>query len=251
MAPRLSAKTTPKPGAPTREPTIGDNSRAMEEAERVQLISFVSKLSTAEDAIEAAKVPLKAAQKARSQIVGLAKAAGFTAKELERRLEEMRTPTRVMAETAVREHKHRRWLGILDADQSDLMLGDAAPEETKDEAHWKGEGYKAGLRQMDSKPPAECHTRFHQAYMKEHERGHLEVLTANAPKATPRSQAEQAAEDYAADNPEIDVAAAARKLKGDAAFMDRTAPGDPDEGFEATDEELSQQIGRPQPEEVV
>jgi hypothetical protein len=92
--------------------------------------------------------------------------------------------------------------------------------------------------------------------MQEHEKGLLEVLRANAPKPTPLSPAEQAKADFAADNPEIDVDKAAKALKNDPKFMDRSAPpeapapdespvaNDPDEGFEATEEELSAQIGR-------
>ncbi len=209
-----------------REVTEGDNARAIEEGERVQFISFLSRLSSADDAVELARQPLKAAQKARSQIIGLAKGAGFSAKELERRLEEMRTPTRKMAELAEREHKQRRWAGILDADQAALILGDSAPMEAKDEAHWRGEGYKAGLRQMRAEAPTECPERLMQAWMQEHERGLNVVLTANAPKPMARTAAEQAAADFQEDNPEIDVDAAARKLKSDPAFMAR---GDEDE----------------------
>lgn len=216
MAPRLpknrKSNVTPIRSGPA---PMHDNLHG-EEAERVQLISVVSKLSQADDAVEAAKVPLKAAQAARKTIIGLGKAAGFTAKELEKRLDEMRMPTRDVAVMEARERKHRRWLGAVDDDQAQLQLGDNAPAEVKDEAHWKGEGYKAGLRQQIGKPPPECPERFVQPWMAEHARGQNEVLTANAP----RPLRETAAADFAEDNPEVDVDAAARKLKG-SAFMDR------------------------------
>lgn len=236
MAPRIPSNSRQAPkGAAAPRATIGDNSAAVEEADRVQMISLISKLSTAEDEIELAKVPLKAAQDARKKIIGLGKAAGFTAAELKARLEEMKVPTRDMAEKAAREHKHRRWLGILDADQSKLLLGDEAPQETKDEAHWSGEGLKAGLRQMSSTPPSECPERFVQAFMKAHEVGLKQVLQANAPG---QLRAKAAAE-FAEDNPEIDVAKEARKLKA-SGFMEPTG----DDGFETSEEELAAQAPR-------
>lgn len=273
--------TSPSPTAPPREGGIGDNQLG-DEGDRVQLISIISKLSAADDAIEVAKAPLEAAQAHRKTIIGLGKAAGFSANELKERLKEMKTPTRDMAKKVEREGKHRRWLGIVEPDQSSLMLGTSGPQESKDEAHWKGEGYKAGLRQLANTPPKECHQRFTQAYMQEHERGLNEVLLANIPKKLP--VAAQAAADFKEDNPEVDIAAAARRLKNDPAFMATDGPdaadeagtgemaagvihepgtnGDPaDDGFEATPEELEQQGARraareaaaanDEPEEVV
>jgi hypothetical protein len=249
---------------PSTPAPIGDNSRHGEEEERVQLISFVSKLSQAEELIEQAKAPLKAAQKARSQIVGLAKAAGFTAKELERRMEEMNNPARDNPDRIARETRHRRWLGIIQPEQAEMQLGDKVPQEAKDEAHWKAEGYKAGLRQKSSTPPTECAERFVQAFMKEHERGLKEVLEANVPGG--QRLRDQAAADFKEDNPEVDVEKAARKLKNDPKFMARGEPeaeapasipeGEstktgPDEGFEATPEELAAQTGRRDSGEVV
>jgi hypothetical protein len=265
MGKRLSAQTRPKaappkPSVPKRTgPTpAGDNSRAQEEAERVQLISIVGKLSDAEDAIELAKEPLKAAQAARKKIIGLGKAAGFTAKLLERRLEEMKMGSREMAAVEATERRHRRWLGIIDEDQAKLMLGDAAPMEHKDEAHWRGEGLKAGLRNLAATAPPGCPERFVQAFLQERERGLDLAKAANAqawpdavdgrPKAT---VGEQAAADFEADNPEVDVDEAARRLRSDPAFMDRSAPDDAgaapehvDEPFEATAEELEGQSPR-------
>lgn len=261
MAPRVPQKPrqAPKPSAPVRQPgqpaPPTDNMHG-EEAERVQLISIVAKLSQADIAIEAAKVPLKAAQDARKKIVGLGKAAGFTAAELNKRLEEMQNPARDNPAKFAREERHRKWLGIINPEQAEMQLADKAPSDAKDEAHWKAEGYKAGLRQLPTNPPIECPERHVQAFMKEHERGYLETATANAPGQ--KGIREQAAKDFKDDNPEVDVAAAARKLKN-SAFMERGAPeaedpasipeapstsSDPDQGFEATEEELAAQSTR-------
>lgn len=233
-------------GAAAPRAVIGDNSEAVEEADRIQMISIVSKLSAAEDAIEEARAPLKAAQDRRKVIIGLGKAAGFTAAELKARLEEMKVPSRDMAERAARERKHRRWLGIIEPEQADLMTGTSAPQETKDEAHWAGEGFKAGLRQLQATPPTEVPERFVQAYMKAHERGLNEVLAANVPGQS--RLAKQAEEDYAADNPEVDLDAAAKALKkSDFMKVGQAA----EESFEASEEELALQAGRPERDEVV
>lgn len=274
MAPRLSArarKLTPSSAPPANGSVMGDNQFG-DEAERVQLISIVSKLSAADDDVEAAKAPLKAAQGARKKIIGLGKAAGFTAKELEKRLDEMRMGSRDMALQEAREHKHRRWLGIIEPDQSALMLGDTAPQEAKDGAHWFGEGYKAGLRQLERKPPTECPERFVQPWLERYDVGLQEVLIANAPGHKGKSVAEQAAAEFKADNPEVDLDAAAKKLAKDPEFMARTPPehdvatapdgttetavevgAEPsslDAPFEATEEELQGQSQRRVVQEV-
>lgn len=272
MANKLSAqprkKAAQKPPTRTGPAPAGDNSGAHEEAERVQLISIIGKLSAAEDAIEEAKAPLKAAQAARKKIIGLGKAAGFPAKVLERRLEEMKMGSREMAAVEVAERKQRRWLGIIEPDQAALMMGDQAPQEAKDEAHWRGEGLKAGLRKLAASPPPGIPERFVQAWLQERERGVGLASEAEAqswpdavdgrPKAT---VGEQAAADFEADNPEVDVDAEAKRLKN-SSFMDRatgepvgelvdedplgagTPPDHVDDGFEATPEELAAQNAR-------
>lgn len=244
--------------APPRDAVIGDNSR--EEAERVQLISFVSRLSGAEDEVQRAKGPYDAAKKAKNQIFALARAAEptWTRKYLERRIEEMNSTTRENAEMAAQEARHRRWLGILTEEQAKLALGAETPQEVKDEAHWHSEGYKAGLRGQEAKAPPECGERFLQHYLKGHERGRsdsIDALAKNVPKpagTTAEQIAAQAKADFQEDNPELDVDAAARKLKNDPAFMARsggeeepvTGPDNVEDGFEATPEELAGQTTR-------
>lgn len=256
MAPRKITPALNTDHNPKAEP--GDNSAAEQEAERIQLISFVSRITAADGAIEEAKAPFDAAKKARRQIVNLAKAAGFTAKELERRMEEMNNPARDNPEQIAREARHRTWLGIIRPEQTELQLGDKVPAEAKDEAHWKAEGYKAGLRQMIRKPPTECAERFVQPWMNEYDRGLKEVLIANAPKGLKPSVADKAKEDFKADNPEVDVEAAARKLKADPAFMARgggdhtdvpavgadAGAAGPEAPFEASAEEIASQKPR-------
>lgn len=203
MATRVTSRSqsAPTTAAPAG---VGHNSEDREEAERLQLISFISQLGAADAAVEAAKAPFDAAKKARRQIILYAKAAGFTAEEIAARRQEMDTPSRDMAEQAARERKHRIWLGILDPEQTELFAGNT-PVEVKDEAHWRAEGYKNGLRGGDTKPPKECPERFVQPWLQERARGWdtaVEAMKANAPKPMP-SVREQAAADFKADNPDV------------------------------------------------
>lgn len=267
MARKLSA-TPRNDQAPAPQ---GHNLRDVEEADRVQLISLIARLSATEGPIEEATAVLKAARKARSQIIGLAKHAGFPAWEMEARLHEMKRGSREMAEIAVREGKQRKWLGILDEEQTELMLGDKVPPEAKDEAHWKSEGYKAGLRQMSSTAPTECPAMHTQAYMKAHERGLKEVLTANVPGKDRLSVRDQAAQDFKADHPEPEpgspeakaaerkaVAAAKaslEKLGGTDAQVEAAQAAsrklaEEEPAFEMTEEERAAQASRPSTQEV-
>ena len=254
MAPRLSARKprqAPPTSVPPRDVAAGDNSRAAEEAERVQLISFVNKITAQTAECDEAQAVFKGKQKARAQTFNLAKAAGFSRKEIEARLTEMGRPTHEIAAEEVRVSKHRRWLGILNPDQQQMFTGGETPQESRDEENWRADGYRAGLLGLIAKPRFECPERFVQVWLKGHEAGANDYREAEALRANPPVR-EQAAQDFAEDNPEVDVDAAARKLKK-SGFMQRTPPEHdeamteppaPDDGFEATEEELSAQKPR-------
>lgn len=227
-APRTRRKPTPGPAAPPREPVMGDNGR--EEAERVQLISFVSRLDAADVEVERAQGPYKAALANRSAIKKLAQGAGFTADELKLRRNEMAQSTADNARQAARESKHRRWLGIITAEQQEMHLGEATPQEARDEVDWDTEGYKRGLRGRAAEPlPDGMDARFTQPFLKGHERGwagYLEGIAQNVPKPkgmTAQEVAAKAAAEFEADNPEIDVEAEARRLKA-SGFLNRSDP---------------------------
>lgn len=244
MANRLPSgrRQAPAQSAPPRAADIGDNSMHGEEAERVALITYISKLTAQQAEIDKAKAPFDAAKKAMTQTFRLAKAAGFLRKDLERRLEEMSQSSADIAQEAVREAKHRKWLGILDEENTELILSDKAPQEVKDAAHWSGAGYRDGLRMKVREAPKECHARFLQDYLKGHDKGFHDATLANAPKPIPLSPAEQAKADFEADQAEAEaVDKAARALKNDPTFMDRSVP---DDEFEASESELSQQLQR-------
>lgn len=223
MAPR-TPKKPPHLTVVTATPGPGHNAAGEEEANRIQLISIISKLSAADAEIEVARGPLRAAQEARKQIVGLAKSMGFSAKELVARLDEMNQPSHKMAETAARERRHRLWLGIIEPDQTALLLGDQAPQEAKDETDWRMRGYRHGLQGRMAKLPEGIPPRMDQPWLAGHADGFAAYTAALEGRAAEPSVAETAAADFAKDNPEVDVDAAARKLKNDPQFMARGEP---------------------------
>jgi hypothetical protein len=211
--------------------TIGHNTREVEEGERVQLLSFISKLGQANAAVEKAKAPFDEAKKARTTIYRLAKAAGFARGHLKDYLERMGDGTRDNAQDEIRRRRHYKWLGILDQDQVDLFEGDSAPASAKDEVHWLAEGYKAGLLDQAAKPPPECPEMQVPTWMKGHDSGKkdmLAALKANAPGLQPKAKpmtarevAAKAKEDFEADNP-LDpgvIAAKAARLKKAEGFL--------------------------------
>lgn len=246
MAARLPAgrRQAPKNDAPPREAVQGDNSMHGEEAERVTLLSFVSKIAQQDVEVERTKVPFDAAKKARTTTFRLANAAGISRKRIEARMAEM-NGGREMAEEIRLEARDRRWLGILDDDQMALHLNPNTPEEVKDEAHWRSCGYRDGLRMKPNTAPPECGARFLQPYLEGHEKGFFEATAANAPKPIPPkplTPAEQARADFEQDQKESQEAArAAKRLANDSTFMNRDGP---DAEFEAPESELAAQIQR-------
>lgn len=236
-APRRSRKPTPSPSATPRDAGPGDNinAAAQEEWERIQLIKFVGQLDAADIEVEKAAGPYKAALAARSAIKKLAQGAGFTAAELKERREEMAATAGENARKAARETKHRKWLGITSAEQQKMHLEEGTPLEARDELDWQGEGYKRGLRGRGPELPEGMDHRFTQPFLKGHEIGWNEYLAAiaqNVPKPknmTAQEVAEKAAAEFAKDNPEVDLDAAAKKLAKDPKFMARGAP-EPDDG---------------------
>jgi hypothetical protein len=237
MAPRLNSRRqtartrSVAPADPAPSPGIGDNinSAAQEEWERIQLIRFVGQLDAADIEVERAQGPYKAALASRAAIKKQAQGAGFTADELKQRREEMAATAGENARKASRETKHRKWLGITNPEQQKMHLEEGTPIEARDELDWQSEGYKRGLRGRGPDLPDGMDARFTQPFLKGHEIGwkeYLEALAQNAPKPkgmTAQQVAEQAAREFKADNPEIDVEAAARKLRNDPKFMDRSA----------------------------
>lgn len=233
---------------------IGDNSKGLEEAERVQLLSYVSKLNANKADVEKAKAPFDSAKKALTQTFRLAKAAGFLRKDLEEYLDKMNDGTRDIVADERRRRRHFEWLGIVGPEQLDVFT-DATPTFQQDEAHWRGIGYRDGLQAKEGSAPDGCPAAFVQLYMQSRDSGHKDMqaaLAANVPGAhrlkpaasvvgDPVAVGAKAAADFAEDNPEAlaaqtprrvikakqeaevpdpdEVAKAARALKNKAGFL--------------------------------
>lgn len=246
------AKRLPKSDAPPADAKIGHNADVEDESNRVQFISIMNKLDAAEVEIEAARAVLKTKQGVRKQVIGLAKAAGIPEWQLKARQEELARPSFENVANVAAENKQRRWLGIVTPEQMEMHLGGGTPEEVRDEHDWKAEGFKAGILNKAATLPEGIPERFVQPYLQGHELGrndYLLTLAKNVPKPkgkTAQQVAEEAARDFKADNPEVDLDAAAKKLKN-SDFMKTGAPeaDAPDgDGFEATPDELAAQKPR-------
>ncbi len=204
---------------------IGDNSKGLEEAERVQLLSYVSKLNANKAAVEKAKAPFDEAKKALTQTFRLAKAAGFLRKDLEEYLDKMNDGTRDIVADERRRRRHFEWLGIVGPEQLDVFT-DATPTFQQDEAHWRGIGYRDGLQAKEGTAPPECPAAFVQMYMQSRDSGFKDMqaaLAANVPGAhrlkpaasvvgDPAEVGAKAAADFAEDNPDALAAQTPRRV---------------------------------------
>jgi len=243
---------TPKPTA-SDDRGIGDNSSGLEEAERVQLISVVHQINSLNERVDAAKVVFDAAKKARNAAFNVAKKM-FSREEIEDRMREMNRPTFEIVEMEARVARHRRWLGIITPEQREMHLTQATPQAAKTLMDYQSAGYRVGLVAGLRKAPPGVTGEEEQAWLQGYDSGKKDGHDAIAANLKP-SVREQAAADFAADNDmdEEAIKKAARKLKNDPKFMDRTAPEevvdeDPlgaNSGFEATAEELEAQRARP------
>lgn len=265
MARRLPR--TPAPEAPAPQ---GHNSAAVEEANRVQFLSILAKLDAADADIENAAAVVAAARKVRKSIIGLAKQADIPEWQLKQRQDELKRTPVENAQRIDAEAKQRRWSGIINPEQMAMHLGDSTPQEVKDAEDAKSLGFRDGVRGRAASLPEKMHPRFHQDYLKGHELGrkdYMLTLAENAPKPrgmTAQQVAEQAAKDFAADNPEPGSPAAkkaeresvARATAALAKIGDTVVTSDEDgntivrsvsegdDGFEASPEELAAQKPR-------
>lgn len=214
---------------------IGHNSAAEEEANRVQFLSVLSQYDQALVDCEEPKAALKAAQKKVSTIVGLAKSIGIPKWRLEQRHNEMSRPPHENADNILAEARERRWAGIITPEQLKMYEEKTTPEEVMDASDWRSRGYKIGVLGRAANLPEGMPARFTQDFMEGHGDGrksYLLTLAKNAPKPKGTKAADvaaDAAKKLAEDPEQLDIEAAARKLKNDPKFMARGAP-DADDG---------------------
>lgn len=165
MAPRLSTgrgrgrprKITETVSTQT-SPPMGDNRKAIEEAEAAQLLSFLAKLREKKGVVDKCKTTLKTAQDEFNEVIRLAKASSknFTRERLIELLTDMSSPQlrRNLTESEMIRARFRRACGLPVGDEgSQQDLEDRMPETAKDQMHYRAIGYTMGLVGEDCKAP--------------------------------------------------------------------------------------------------
>ena len=157
MAERLNTPLEEK-GAKAPPPE-GDNSGKMTDAEREALFNHhLAKLRGATAEVDKARAVLSEKQGVLSDFYRAAKVDDrrWTRKLLQEVVEKTggKTSRRdVLAEEAARQQAFL-WAGLPIGAQPDLF--DGVPAAAKDELEWGAEGYLAGRRADERKPPADC-----------------------------------------------------------------------------------------------
>lgn len=229
----MAAKVGRKPKATARakksdpgpcEAQVGDNVKAVLEAERAQLISFMGRLGAAQANSKAAKEEYDGVRGEETKIFRLAKAAGFERQELQSYLNDMQARTKNLVEAERRRRRHRETLGLpVGDDQLDMFA--KAPSEERDRMAWKADGYRAGLQNEECKAPDDIQARFVTDWTASWHDGHKSRLAA------------------------IEAALHEGAPPGDGAAASAANEAD-DDGFEAPPEELAQQVDRKNLEEA-
>jgi hypothetical protein len=216
-------------------PPSGHNKPPLSDEDAAALTThYELKIREAQRKVDAIQIDLKSARDVvNGHFKRMTADLGFSRKEFE--AEVIATANMSEAEYLAAERKRarlHRLAGKNPGEQLDLV--DAIEDTVDDEIAAEAEGYRAGRRADDPSPPKHIAGIMQPAWMRGWHKGQeenglrlaraAEVLKAR--DAPPATVGEQASGDFAEDNPEIDVDAAARKLKNDPAFMDRSAPAD-------------------------
>ena len=214
-----------------------DNRRARDEAEQAQYLSAISKVRQQDIKIAAAKAVVDELKAVRKEIMDLAVAAGFKKFEIEDQLKDLVAPKTNHVEREERRARFRMWLGL----PAGAKPRDDLPLEVKDEQDWEAEGYRAGIRADEPKPPKECPPRFHQAWLTGYHAGQARNVAALAYKPAP------AAAPVAAPEPEKEPTRAELKAQEKAVRegLDKLAhrrPGDALEAIREAEPELVDQV---------
>ena len=179
MAPRAGSKKTPTPPPPsggTNQPR-----GPLDQSELDDL--FLTHLAQARkdnDALEAAMEAVRAVRKIRTRNRTLCRTEGFPLSELDNILADELLPRHEVEE---REAKRLRMRGLSgqpggSTEQMDLF-NDSFAQKERDEAHWRGHGYTAGLRGLEQDPAKhEVPPEYFQVWLEEWANGQQRLAQA-------------------------------------------------------------------------
>lgn len=141
--------------------STNDNQRAKDDAEQVQLISYVAKLQQYDASITVLQTQIKDLRDERASVVNLAKGTGFKAYELKDIMDDLKKPRTDLAEREERRAKLRSYYGLPAGKREQHEM---EPETVRDENFWRAAGYTAGLNGDVADPPAGVGV-HHQAWL--------------------------------------------------------------------------------------
>lgn len=155
----------PKPGATG----IGNNSGLTPDEQAALFLTHLGACREQEAIMADAMAGLKALRKVRNEVRNLARAEGFPLKKIDDILKKEAFSQKDLEAEA----ELFRWMdqmaGLPTGGQADLFS--STPVEIKDALDWEADGYRAGMRATEPKPPSECDARFHQDWMKGYHAG--------------------------------------------------------------------------------
>lgn len=161
MANKLSAAKSAATRTDGSAVLADDNSKAMVEAERLQLISFVGKIQAQNKLVAVKKAEMDSERAVANELYRGAKAAGFLRKEIDGLLADLGRNPRALVEAEERRRRFRETFNLPNGDTALDLFGDEhTPTEVKDEAYQRAAGYMAGLRGDACDVPSEVPPRF-------------------------------------------------------------------------------------------
>lgn len=148
---------------------VGDNSGLTPDEQAALFLTHLGACREQEAILADAMAGVKALRKRRNEVRNLARAEGFPLKKIDDILKKESFSQKDLEAEA----ELFRWMdqiaGLPVGGQADLFA--STPVEIKDGMDWEADGYRAGMRATEPKPPSECPERFHQDWMKGYHNG--------------------------------------------------------------------------------
>lgn len=212
-APRKNAGT----GGDGRALKNNDNERAKDEAESIQLISYVSKLQGYDQQIAEHMEVVSGLREERGSVVNLAKAAGFKKYELQDIIDDLKKPRTDLAKREERRAKLRSYYGLPagKAEQHEMT-----PETVKDETFWRAAGYTGGLNGEMADIPGAAGVHG-QAWMAGYHDGQARRIMALSPDKNQPIPAETPGDGFEASPDELKAQITRQQVEGAKASLDK------------------------------